>query len=608
MSTSNLLMTTAETVTTPPTSPTQKVDVTVAIPTYNGAKKLPALLEKLRSQTRTEHLNWEIIVCDNNSSDDTRDVIRSYQADWPDHAPLHYRFGAQQGAAFARQRAVEKAKGELIAFLDDDNLPESDWVFQAHQFAQQHPDAGAFGSQIHGKFESELPDELANIKTFLAIIERGDQPTRYEPAKKMLPPAAGLVVRRQAWLDNVPKRLFLNNTSKDAGLASEDLEALLHIQKSGWDVWYNPNMVVHHDIPDGRLKKDYLLTLFRCVGLSCFHIRMLHAKPWRRPFDVPAHIANDIRKLALHRMRYGEQQQLNTLESCEREKLANAVKSPFFLLRKSYNDKLQDFQDKQQPEQQHWLEQLTQAFEEDQFTLYQQPVVSLAQADSHIVTATTADQSELLLRLRNGSNDDVLPSYFLPTARRYRLMRTIDRWVISHLFDWVQQQAPTLSQLSGDQLRHSEALYAINLSQESVQDKTLADFIANKLAKVNLPASLFCFEIPAAVALAAPEAIRKLSQALHTLGCKITLDDVTISRSTVELITQLPISHIKLTPAMVKTIRLGSSPWSTLNGIMATHPVQAIAKGIESQASLDAIQEQGIRYAQGYQTGRPSPL
>ncbi|MEL6816234.1 MAG: glycosyltransferase [Cyanobacteria bacterium J06598_3] len=68
MSTSNLLMTTAETVTTPPTSPTQKVDVTVAIPTYNGAKKLPALLEKLRSQTRTEHLNWEIIVCDRSFS------------------------------------------------------------------------------------------------------------------------------------------------------------------------------------------------------------------------------------------------------------------------------------------------------------------------------------------------------------------------------------------------------------------------------------------------------------------------------------------------------------------------------------------------------------
>ncbi|MEM9087218.1 MAG: hormogonium polysaccharide biosynthesis glycosyltransferase HpsE [Cyanobacteria bacterium P01_F01_bin.53] len=585
----------------------QLLDVTVVIPTYNGAKRLPALLDKLRLQITPENRSWEIIVCDNNSLDDTGEVVRTYQADWPSHVPLRYSFGAQQGAAFARQHAVESAHGKLIAFLDDDNLPADNWVEQAFQFAQKHPQAGAFGSQIHGQFESELPDELENIKTFLAIIERGDQPQRYEPAQKILPPAAGLVVRRQAWLNNVPERLFLNNTSKSAGLASEDLEAILHIQKAGWDVWYNPDMVVHHDIPDGRLRQDYLVSLFRCVGLSCFHIRMLRVEPWKKPFAVPAHIANDIRKLALHRMRYGERKRLNIVENCRREQLSTTVKSPFFLLKKAYNDKIQDQQDKRHPEQKQRLQQLTQAFEQEEFALYQQPVVTLSQATQGDDTSTPESssphnirQNELLLRLRDEQNNPVLPSFFLPTAKRYGLMRTLDRQVIRQLFKWVKQQANAAT------LNHT--LYAINLSQDSVEDPTLADFVAQKLSKLNLPPSLFCFEIPTAAALTSPSSTVQLTKVLHALGCQVTLDDVTINRSTANLITQMPVDYVKLTPAMVKTIRTDRSPWTVLSKLIQEHPVQAIAKGIESQATLEAMKQQGIRYAQGYQTGRPMPL
>jgi glycosyltransferase involved in cell wall biosynthesis len=106
------------------------VDFTVVIPTYNGEKRLPQLLERLReagrshsvkSQTNTEQFSWEILVVDNNSKDNTAKVVQEYQANWPDTYPLRYSFEAEQGAAFARQRAIKEARGELIGFLDDDN-------------------------------------------------------------------------------------------------------------------------------------------------------------------------------------------------------------------------------------------------------------------------------------------------------------------------------------------------------------------------------------------------------------------------------------------------------------------------------------------------------
>ncbi|MEL7354245.1 MAG: hormogonium polysaccharide biosynthesis glycosyltransferase HpsE [Cyanobacteria bacterium J06560_5] len=581
------------------------LDVTVAIPTYNGAQRLPALLDQLRSQQQVDHLKWEVIVCDNNSTDDTLEVVKSYQADWPSQSPLRYHFGARQGAAFARQHAVECAKGELIAFLDDDNIPADNWVAEAYKFAQQHPEAGGFGSQIHGQFESELPDELKNIKTFLAIIERGDKPERYEPAKKMLPPAAGLVVRRSAWLAHVPPKLFLNNTSKSAGLASEDLEALLHIQKAGWDVWYNPNMVVHHDIPDGRLTKEYLVSLFRCVGLSCFHIRMLRSKKWDKPFAVPAHIANDIRKLALHRIRYGARQQLNTVDSCHRELLLNAVKSPLFLLNKARKDNSQAREDERYGDRDAYIKQLTAALEGDRFVLYQQSVVQLSKQAEAIdsIADSLPSQKELLLRLRTDENQALLPANFLSNAQHYGMIRAIDRWVIRRLFVLAKADATKspsaqqLAQLSG------EPLYSINLSHQSVQSPDLVQFIARRLAHTQLAPHLFCFEVPTSSVLDQQGNTQDFIAALRQLGCRVTLDNATIDRTVMNLLSKVPIDYLKINATAMPE---GLS--SQLPALMQQYSVQAIAKGIDSLAILETVKKKGIRHVQGYQIERPRPM
>jgi glycosyltransferase involved in cell wall biosynthesis len=314
------------------------VDFTVAIPTYNGEKRLPELLERLRSQTGTEHFTWEIIVVDNNSADNTANVVREYQANWPTTSLLKYSFEAEQGAAFARQRAVEEARGTFIGFLDDDNLPSANWVAAAYAFGQAHPRIGAYGSQIHGQFETEPPEYLKKFACFLAIIERGSQAHRYEPKKKMLPPGAGLVVRKQAWRENVPRRLVLNHKGKESGLASEDLEALLHIQQAGWEIWYNPQMCVYHQIPHWRLEREHLISLVRCVGLSRHRIRMLSIKAWQRPLAFFAYLLNDLRRLMIHQLKYRSTVKSDLIAACEMELLWSSLVSPFYLWRKRYLD------------------------------------------------------------------------------------------------------------------------------------------------------------------------------------------------------------------------------------------------------------------------------
>ena len=318
------------------------VDFTVAICTYNGANRLPAVLERLRSQTPNLAFSWEVLVVDNNSTDQTKQVILDYQARWPQAQTFRYVFEGEQGPAFARLAAIKAANGTLVGFLDDDTLPAADWVTSACRFGVAHPRAGVYGSQIHGDFEVEPPANFRKIAAFLAIVERGSKEFIYERKSRMLPPAAGMVVRRQAWLACVPSRPFLKGRTTQAMLASEDLEVISHIQNAGWEVWYNPRMHIYHQIPHWRLERDYLISLVRGIGLARHHIRMLRTTPWHRPFAFPLFLINDLRKAVYHWLKYRKAFKTDVTVACEMEFLSSSLISPFYLWQKNFTDTKMD--------------------------------------------------------------------------------------------------------------------------------------------------------------------------------------------------------------------------------------------------------------------------
>lgn len=310
------------------------IDFTVAIPTYNGEQRLPEVLARLRSQIIPAQLSWEVIVIDNNSRDRTAEIVTGFQPDFP--CPLRYCLELNQGAAYARKRALQEATSEWIGFLDDDNLPEMNWVASAYQFAQAHPDAGAFASQIRGEFEVAPTPELKPLLPFLALTDRGSQPSCYKPQHKILPPSAGLVVRKQAWVSSVPESTILGGRVEGNMLTGEDLEVLAHIQRSGWEIWYNPAMQITHKIPAWRLEGTYLIPFFRGIGLSRFVTRMASVQPWQRSVIFVAYLINDLRKMILHFLKHGWQIESNLAVVCERELMWHSLLSPFYLWKKGY--------------------------------------------------------------------------------------------------------------------------------------------------------------------------------------------------------------------------------------------------------------------------------
>jgi len=318
-----------------------EIDLTVVIPTYNGASGyLQKTLDSLKCQINTEDISWEVIVVDNNSSDKTALLVKENQRQWPTKYPLRYLFEANQGSFFARKRGVEEAIGEVVAFIDDDNVVANDWIYQVYIFGKKHPKAGAWGGQIHGDFEIKPPKNFNRIASILAIIERGAKEHLYK-RRKMVPPGAGLVVRRNAWKTSVYEQSIMNTIdtllNKDPQ-SNSDLKMLRYIHKDKWEIWYNPKMHINHQIPKWRLEKRYLMKLSYDIGILRFPLRMLDLKPWQKPLALLFYTLNDMRKILFHIIKYRKSIKTDVVAACEFQLYLNSLLSTFHFMKKKLKD------------------------------------------------------------------------------------------------------------------------------------------------------------------------------------------------------------------------------------------------------------------------------
>lgn len=265
------------------------MDFTVAICTYNGGDRISKVLDRLAVQVETQGIDWEVLVVDNNSTDNTAAVVEKYARNWRSDSQVRYAFEPRQGPAYARCHAVLEAESnEFIGFLDDDNLPAPNWLISGYQFGRHRPRAGAFGGIVHPLLDVEPPPYFDGVKIYLTIYNYGSIPLHFRRSDKprRIPAAPGSVVRKQAWQQAVPpaEKLLIKGRDEKTMAAGEDAEVMFYIQNSDWEVWYNPKMEVWHHIPSDRLEPDYLRKLARGYGLSTHLTRLARHPAWQRPF------------------------------------------------------------------------------------------------------------------------------------------------------------------------------------------------------------------------------------------------------------------------------------------------------------------------------------
>lgn len=239
--------------------------LSIVVCTYNRAESLQETLSALIQQQHSL-AEIDILVVDNNSTDETKDVIASMQQASP--LPLRYLFEARQGLSYARNRAAAASDADVVLFIDDDASPvHQDWAERIAQ-AFNNDQVGAGGGDAIAQWPATgrpqwLHDQLLS---YLGIVDFGHASTtdlRYPH----FPYGVNIAFRRETLIELGGFSAALGR-SGDTLLSGEETELCRRINATGQRVVFVPKASVRHRMAPERLNKDWFLSRARAQGES----------------------------------------------------------------------------------------------------------------------------------------------------------------------------------------------------------------------------------------------------------------------------------------------------------------------------------------------------
>ena len=102
------------------------MNITVILCTYNRCQSLPSALDSVTATLLPDSIEWEVLVVDNNSTDETRQVVEDFSRRWPDR--FRYLFEPRPGKSNALNAGIREAAGDILAFMDDDVFVDPMWL------------------------------------------------------------------------------------------------------------------------------------------------------------------------------------------------------------------------------------------------------------------------------------------------------------------------------------------------------------------------------------------------------------------------------------------------------------------------------------------------
>lgn len=238
----------------------------IVVPTFNRAVDLRKTLNSLGQLAVTGP--WEVIVVDNNSTDETRSVVGETAGHFP--VELRYAFEGEQGRSAALNAGIRLARGDVIATTDDDVEVEPDWLDRAGE-ALETLDCDYVGGKVLPVWPAErppwIPDHGGKQWAVIALLDYGPDPLPFFTLAHRVPIGVNMAFRRSAF-DRAG--LWSNRVGRKKGtlLGQEVREWMLRARDAGLRGCYTPSMVVHHLIQPDRLEKAYFRRWFYWNGVS----------------------------------------------------------------------------------------------------------------------------------------------------------------------------------------------------------------------------------------------------------------------------------------------------------------------------------------------------
>lgn len=265
------------------------MDLSIIVCTHNRSGSLRAALNHLFS-LQTGELSIEIIVVDNNSTDDTAEVVRELRANAP--VAIRCAFEAAQGISHARNTGLALARGAVVAFTDDDIEVSPGWALQIVEAFTAHPEVDCVGGRVLPIWPPGVPSWLTRDRWApLAILDYGNEPLYLSDDDPRCLVGANLAFRRDVFA-RIGGFSPAVQRVKDGIGSIEDHEFLLRMWWTGAMALYAPEIVVMAPVDPDRLLKRYHRRWH--TGHGHFHALMrspqIEYSPKGRFLGVPVHL------------------------------------------------------------------------------------------------------------------------------------------------------------------------------------------------------------------------------------------------------------------------------------------------------------------------------
>lgn len=241
------------------------IRLSLVISTYNRSELLIGALKSVVQQTAPVQ-EWECVVVNNNSSDDTAQCFDEFAKSYPDFN-LRMVNEPSQGLSYARNRGIRESVGEYIAIIDDDERIAPEFISAYIELFDTVPDAVAAGGPIVAEYVSKRPRWMSRFteRPIANTMYWGDKIREFP--KGRVPGGGNMALRRSA-----VKRYGVFDTSLgyvgESLFGGEECDLFERLQVAEAKYYYAPKAVMYHIIPDSKLTDEYFERLCTNVGRS----------------------------------------------------------------------------------------------------------------------------------------------------------------------------------------------------------------------------------------------------------------------------------------------------------------------------------------------------
>jgi glycosyltransferase involved in cell wall biosynthesis len=269
--------------------PAPRISATIC--THNRADYLDKALKSLSVQTLPA-ADFEVVVVDNASTDGTASLVESMKPSLPS---LRYVFEGSLGLSRARNAAIREARGDYIAFLDDDAVATSRWLESIlTAFETVKPTPACVGGRIDPIWEGPRPDWLADtLLGYLTIVNWSEKAMTLDPSRQYVAGAnmafSALALRNLGGFSPSLGRVG------DKLLSAEELHVQRMLVAAGHQLHYEPQASVGHHVPAARLTQKWFLNRAYSEGLSTAVMRtVMERLPGHRRALMALHSSIDL--------------------------------------------------------------------------------------------------------------------------------------------------------------------------------------------------------------------------------------------------------------------------------------------------------------------------